>query len=51
MFEMAMCINAAKTKIISMGRGAPQLLIDTPIHYGFVQLVESFKYLGGIINS
>jgi len=29
-FEMAMCINAAKTKIILVGRGAPQLFADTP---------------------
>jgi hypothetical protein len=27
---MAMCINAAKTKIILVGRGAPQLFADTP---------------------
>jgi hypothetical protein len=50
-FEMAMCINAAKTKIMSVGRGAPQLLVDTPIHNGSVQLVDFFKYLGGIVNS
>jgi hypothetical protein len=27
---MAMCINVVKTKIMSMGRGAPQLLVNTP---------------------
>jgi hypothetical protein len=48
---MAMHINAVKTKIMSMGKGAPQLPVDTPIRSGFVQLVESFKYLGGIVNS
>jgi hypothetical protein len=34
--EMAMCINVTKTKIMSLGRGAPQLLVNTPIHSGFV---------------
>ncbi len=33
-FEMAMRINATKIKIMSMGRGAPQLPVDTPIHSG-----------------
>jgi len=49
--EMAMRINVAKTKIMLMGRGAPQLPANTPIHSGSVQLVESFKYLGSIVNS
>jgi hypothetical protein len=49
--EMAMRINATKTKIMLVGRGAPQLPADTPIYNGSLQLVESFKYLGGIINS
>jgi hypothetical protein len=50
-FEMAMRINVAKTKIMSMGKGAPQLHANTPIRSGFVQLVESFEYLGTIVNS
>ncbi len=50
-FEMAMHINVAKTKIMSVGKGAPQLPADTPIHSGSMQLVEYFKYLGSIINS
>jgi hypothetical protein len=29
-FEMAMSINAAKTKIMSMGRGAPSYLLTPP---------------------
>ncbi len=49
--EMAMHLNAAKTKIMSVGRGAPQLPVDTPIRSGSVQLVESFKYVGSIANS
>ncbi len=35
-FEMAMRINATKTKIMSVGRGTPQLPVNTPIHGGFV---------------
>jgi hypothetical protein len=35
-YEMAMCINDAKAKIILVGRGAPQLLVDTPIRSGYV---------------
>ncbi len=34
--KMAMCINVVKTKIMSMGRGAPQLLVNTPIRSSFV---------------
>jgi hypothetical protein len=49
--KMAMRINAAKTKIMSVGRGAPQLLADTPILSGSMKPVEFFKYLGGIVNS
>jgi len=51
--EMAMRINVTKTntKIMLVGRGAPQLLVNTPICSGSMQLVESFKYLGGIVNS
>jgi hypothetical protein len=50
-FEMAMRINVAKTNIMLVGRGAPQLPANTPILSGFMQLVESFKYLGSIVNS
>jgi len=50
-FEMAMCINVAKTKIMSIGKGAPQLPVNTPIHSGSMQGVKPFKYLGGIVNS
>jgi hypothetical protein len=32
--KMAMRINAPKTKIKSMGRGAPKLPTNTPIHSG-----------------
>lgn len=32
--EMAMRINATNTKIMSVGKGAPQLLADTPICNG-----------------
>jgi hypothetical protein len=32
--KMAMRINVAKTKIMSMHKGAPQLFIDTPIRNG-----------------
>ncbi len=49
--EMAKRINVAKTKIMSVGKGAPQLLVHTPICNGSMQLVESFKYLGSIVNS
>jgi hypothetical protein len=34
--KMAMRINAAKTKIMSVGRGAPHLPADTPIRNGSV---------------
>jgi hypothetical protein len=34
--EMAMRINVAKTKIMPMGKGAPQLPVDTPIRSGSV---------------
>jgi hypothetical protein len=33
---MVMCINVAKTKSMSVGRGALELPIDTRIHSGFV---------------
>jgi hypothetical protein len=49
--QLAMRINAAKTKIMSMGRGALELLAKTSISDGLVGLVDSFKYLGGIVNS
>jgi hypothetical protein len=32
--KMAMRINAIETKIMSLGRGGPQLLVDTPTHSG-----------------
>ncbi len=35
-YEMAMRINVTMTKIMSVGRGAPQLLADTPICSGFM---------------
>ncbi len=49
--EMAIRISAAKTNIMLMGKGAPQLPPDTPICSGLMQLVEFFKYLGSIVNS
>jgi hypothetical protein len=49
--QLAMRINAAKTKIMSVGRGAPELPTETSISGGLVGLVDSFKYLRGIVNS
>jgi len=49
--QLAMRTNATKTKIMSVGRGAPELHAETSISGGPVGLVDSFKYLGGIVNS
>jgi hypothetical protein len=49
--QFSMRINATKTKIMSVGRGAPELPAETSINGGHVGLVDSFKYLGGIVNS
>ncbi|CAK9882605.1 unnamed protein product [Sphagnum jensenii] len=36
---------------MSVGRGAPELPAETSISSGPMGLVDSFKYLGGIVNS
>jgi hypothetical protein len=43
----AMRINAAKTKVMSMGKGDSQLPTTIIINGGQVKQVGSFKYLGG----
>jgi hypothetical protein len=46
-----MRINASKTKIMSMGKGTSQLPVDVTINGGLVELVDQFKYLGGVLSS
>ncbi len=46
-----MRINASKTKIMSMGKGTSQLLMDVTINGGPVELVDQFKYLGRVLSS
>jgi hypothetical protein len=46
-----MCFNASKTKIMSVGKGTSQLPMDVTINGGPVELVDQFKYLGGVLSS
>ncbi len=44
-------INASKTKIMSMGKGMSQLLVDVTISGNPIELVDQFKHLGGVLSS
>jgi len=46
-----MHINASKTKIMYVGKGTSQLPVDVTINGGPVELVDQFKYLGGVLSS
>jgi hypothetical protein len=49
-----MRINASKTKIMFVGKGMSQLLVDVTISSGLVELVElvdQLKYLGRVLSS
>jgi hypothetical protein len=48
--RFSMHINASKTKIMSMGKGTSQLLVDVTINNGPVELDDQFKYLGGVLS-
>jgi len=45
-----MHINASKTKIMSVGKGTSQLPVDVTINGNPVELVDQFKYLGGVLS-
>ncbi len=45
-----MHINASKTKIMSVGKGTSQLPVDVIINGNPVELVDQFKYLGGVLS-
>ncbi len=47
----AMRVNAAKTKVMSVGKGESRLPTNVAISGGPVERVDSFKYLGGILTS
>jgi hypothetical protein len=47
----AMRVIAAKTKVMSVGKGESWLPTDVAISGGPVERVDSFKYLGGILTS
>jgi hypothetical protein len=49
--HFTMHINASKTKIMYVGKGTSQLLMDVTINDGLVELVDQFKYLGGVLSS
>jgi hypothetical protein len=49
--RFTMCINASKTKIMFVGKGTSQLSMDVTINSGPVELVDQFKYLGGVLSS
>jgi hypothetical protein len=49
--RFTMCINASKTKIMSVSKGTSQLPMDVTINSGPVELVDQFKYLGGVLSS
>jgi hypothetical protein len=49
--RFTMCINASKTKIMFVGKGMSQLSVDVTINDGSVELVDQFKYLGGVLSS
>jgi hypothetical protein len=49
--HFTMRINASKTKIMSMGKGMSQLLVDVTISGNPIELVDQFKYLGGVLSS
>ncbi len=48
--RFTMHINASKTKIMYVGKGTSQLLVDVTISGGPVELVDQFKYLGGVLS-
>jgi hypothetical protein len=49
--RFTMRINASKTKIMSVGKGTSQLLMDVTTNGNPVELVDQFKYLGGVLSS
>jgi hypothetical protein len=49
--RFAMRTNAAKTKVMSMGKGDSWLPATITINRGHVEQVGNFKYLGGILTS
>jgi hypothetical protein len=49
--HFTMRINASKTKIMFVGKGMSQLPVDVTINGGPVELVDQFKYLGGVLSS
>jgi hypothetical protein len=49
--RFSMRINASKTKIMSVGKGTSQLLVDVTINGDPIELVDQFKYLGGVLSS
>jgi hypothetical protein len=48
--RFAMRVNAAKTKVMSMGKGESRLPADVAISEGPVERVDSFKHLRGILT-
>jgi hypothetical protein len=48
--HFTMRINASKTKIMSVGKGTSRLPVDVTINGGLVELVDQFKYLGGVLS-
>ncbi len=49
--RFTLCINASKTKIMYVGKGTSQLSVDVTINGGPIELVDQFKYLGGVLSS
>jgi hypothetical protein len=49
--QFALRVNAAKTKVMSVGKGESRLLAVVAISGGPIEKVDSFKYLGGILTS
>jgi hypothetical protein len=45
-----MCINASKTKIMSVGKGTSQFAVDVIINGGPIELVDQFKYMGRVLS-
>jgi hypothetical protein len=49
--RFTMHINASKTKIMFVGKVTSQLPMDVTINDDLIELVDQFKYLGGVLSS